>query len=255
MVLFRGDRAPRTYSSSGELELFKAGRIAVPTRSPTAGRHDRGISDSLQHQCPIYDGERLFLHVFPAWSLLIGLGFGTLWNRFRSAAVRSPFRIILAGFILVQGYGTVLLHPFGLSFYNGLVGGLSGAERLGLELTYWNDPVDQVLLDRLAREGQPGATAALVPTLYPEPGFVDDKPSSGEGRHHLAGRARRRARGVGRPVAANRVLATRDRRSGSSWRGSTRRHPLAARCLALGTLAFPTGKPHAGTPHRPTIKH
>ena len=24
---------------------------------------------------PVYDGERLFLHVFPAWSLLIGLGF------------------------------------------------------------------------------------------------------------------------------------------------------------------------------------
>ena len=31
---------------------------------------------------PIYDGERLFLHVFPAWALLIGLGFGWLWDRF-----------------------------------------------------------------------------------------------------------------------------------------------------------------------------
>jgi 4-amino-4-deoxy-L-arabinose transferase-like glycosyltransferase len=121
---------------------------------------------------PIYDGERLFLHVFPGWSLLIGLGFGTLWDHYRSSAVRSPFRIILAGFILVQGYGTVLLHPFGLSFYNGLVGGLAGAERLGLELTYWNDPVDRVLLDRLAREGQSGDTAALVPTLYAHQGLL-----------------------------------------------------------------------------------
>ncbi len=121
---------------------------------------------------PVYDGERLFLHVFPAWALLIGLGFHTLWNRFQPAAAWSKLRIILAGFLLAQVYGTVLLHPFGLSFYNGLVGGLSGAERLGLELTYWNDPVDQVLLDRLAREGQPEATAALVPSLYPQQGLL-----------------------------------------------------------------------------------
>ena len=103
---------------------------------------------------PIYDGERLFLHVFPAWSILIGMGFGKLWNYPRAAVVQSRYRIILAGFMLAQVYGTASLHPFGLSFYNGLIGGLSGAARLGLELTYWNDAVDQVLLDRLAREGQ-----------------------------------------------------------------------------------------------------
>ncbi len=53
-----------------------------------------------------------------------------------------------------------------------MVGGLPGAEWLGLELTYWNDPVDQVLLDRLAREAMPGASAALVPTLYPGQGIL-----------------------------------------------------------------------------------
>jgi hypothetical protein len=121
---------------------------------------------------PVYDGERLFLHVFPAWSLLIGLGFSTLWNHFRPRARWSKLRVILAGFLLTQGYGTVLLHPFGLSFYNGLAGGLSGAERLGLELTYWNDAVDQVLLDQLAREGQHSSTAALVPTLYMRQGLL-----------------------------------------------------------------------------------
>lgn len=121
---------------------------------------------------PVYDGERLFLHVFPAWALLIGLGFRTLWYHSRTTFIRSRFRIVLAGFLLVQGYATVLLHPFGLSFYNGLVGGLSGAERLGLELTYWNDAVDHVLLDRLARDARPEASAALVPTLYPQQGLL-----------------------------------------------------------------------------------
>ena len=63
-------------------------------------------------------------------------------------------------------------YPFGLSYYNALVGGLPGAERLGLEVTYWSDAVDDVLLDRLARDGQPDATAALLPTLYPGQGAL-----------------------------------------------------------------------------------
>jgi hypothetical protein len=117
---------------------------------------------------PVYDGERLFLHVFPAWALLIGLGFGWLWN---DRMTRPLGRAALAGLLVAQSYGVIALHPFGLSYYNALVGGLPGAERLGLELTYWNDPVDGVLLDQLAREAQPGASAALVPTLYPGQGI------------------------------------------------------------------------------------
>ena len=117
---------------------------------------------------PVYDGERLFLHVFPAWAMLIGLGFGRLWDqRLNSHLGRAALLV----FLVVQCHGVIALHPFGLSYYNGLVGGLPGAERLGLELTYWNDPVDQVLLDRLAHDAEPGASAALVPTLYPGQGI------------------------------------------------------------------------------------
>ena len=118
---------------------------------------------------PVYDGERLFLHVFPAWAMLIGLGFGWLWEK-RLTSRRG--RAALLVFLVVQCHGVIALHPFGLSYYNGLVGGLPGAERLGLELTYWNDPVDQVLLDQLARDANVGASAALVPTLYPGQGIL-----------------------------------------------------------------------------------
>jgi len=118
---------------------------------------------------PVYDGERLFLNVFPAWALLIGSGFGWLWDH---GLATSRRRIALGAFLLAQSFGLVALHPFGLSYYNALVGGLPGAEWLGLELTYWNDPVDQVLLDRLAREATPGTSAALVPTLYPGQGIL-----------------------------------------------------------------------------------
>ncbi len=153
---------------------FKVGRTAGATRSLCCWPgHDRGVSRDFQHE-----GADLRRRT-PVLARLSGLG---ALDRSGFSRALEPlsfkrrsghrFRIILTGFLLVQGYGTVLLHPFGLSFYNGLAGGLAGAERLGLELTYWNDAVDQVLLDRLAREGQPGDTAALVPTLYPQQGLL-----------------------------------------------------------------------------------
>ncbi len=72
----------------------------------------------------------------------------------------------------MQGYGVASMHPFGLSYYNALVGGLPGAERLGLELTYWGDAVDAPLLDLLADRAKDGETAALAPTLASDQGKV-----------------------------------------------------------------------------------
>lgn len=115
----------------------------------------------------VYDGERLFLVVFPALAILIGQGFALAWDRLRSGG-----RVCLLGFVLAQGSGTVWFHPFGLSYYNLLVGGLAGAERLGLELTYWGDAVDGVLLAELARAAVPGQTVALAPTLAPDQGKI-----------------------------------------------------------------------------------
>ncbi|HEV3163280.1 MAG TPA: glycosyltransferase family 39 protein [Isosphaeraceae bacterium] len=112
---------------------------------------------------PVYDGERLFLVAFPLWAMLVGLGFATAW---RWAASRRWIQVMLVILLLAQGCGVVALHPFQLSYYNALVGGLPGAQRLGLELTYWGDAIDPVLLDELARHAQPGQTAAMVPTLH-----------------------------------------------------------------------------------------
>ncbi|MGC8643440.1 MAG: 4-amino-4-deoxy-L-arabinose transferase, partial [Isosphaeraceae bacterium] len=118
---------------------------------------------------PVYDGERLFLHVFPAWAMLMGLGFSRLCQRM--GRVRTA-QALLLGLLLAQAYGTLRLHPFGLSYYSALAGGLRGAESRGLELTYWGDAVDRVLLDRLADNVEPGVTAALAPTLYPGQGII-----------------------------------------------------------------------------------
>jgi 4-amino-4-deoxy-L-arabinose transferase-like glycosyltransferase len=129
-----------------------------------------GLLALFSTRVPVYDGERLFLMAFPLWAVLIGRGFGRAWD---AAGVGAGWRRWgLAAVLVAQGYGAAAYHPFQLSYYNALVGGLRGADWLGLELTYWGDAVDRVLLDRLVREAPPGATAALAPTLYPGQGMV-----------------------------------------------------------------------------------
>lgn len=116
---------------------------------------------------PVYDGDRLFLVAFPLLAILIGRGFAAL----REPAGRRG-RAALVALVVGQGYGVAAFHPFGLSYYNLLVGGLPGARAMGLELTYWGDAVDGPLLDRLATEARKGDTAAMAPTLAPDQGTV-----------------------------------------------------------------------------------
>ena len=118
-------------------------------------------------KAPVYDGERLFLIAFPSWAILIGRGFAVAWEGAGNGRWR---RVAVASLLAAQGYGVLALHPFGLSYYNALIGGLPGAERLGLELTYWGDAVDGRLLQSLVNDGRPGESAALAPTLAPGQG-------------------------------------------------------------------------------------
>jgi hypothetical protein len=118
---------------------------------------------------PVYDGERLFLPAFALWSIVVGLGFAAVW---RKAVGRRPLRGICVLFLVAQSWGVTQMAPFWLSYYNAMVGGLPGAEKLGLELTYWTDAIDPVLLERLTKTAAANDSAALVPTLAPGQGLV-----------------------------------------------------------------------------------
>ena len=122
---------------------------------------------------PVYDGERLYLMVFPLWALLIGGGMADLWERWTAW---KPGRPLLAGFLALQFWGVVSIHPYGLSYYNLAVGGLPGAERLGLELCYWSESVDPPLLRRLVESAKSGEPCVLAPTLAPNQGRLMTSP-------------------------------------------------------------------------------
>lgn len=115
-----------------------------------------------------YDGERLFLVVYPLWGVLIGRGAAMGGSCFPTGG----WRAWLAPVLLAVGAGEGLwahfqLHPCQLSYYNVLVGGLAGADRLGLERTYWRDSFTRQFLAEVAAAVPRGSTLYVAPVLHP----------------------------------------------------------------------------------------
>ncbi len=99
---------------------------------------------------PKYNGVRLFQPVFPMLALVAGVGIGWVarWagrevaDKGSSMGERMPQ--IAAAVVVVLALvfplrATVEFHPHQLSYYNALIGGLPGAARAGMEVTYWGD--------------------------------------------------------------------------------------------------------------------
>jgi hypothetical protein len=173
---------------------------------------------------PVYDGERLFLMVFPLWAVWAGIGARCLvearssggkskipWNLENSegrnshhatigsrrvkfeqqlqeyhrkalashVAHRAPAdagpvwgqrwhfgTVAILVFVALQATGLIVYYPCHLSYYNLLVGGVAGAERLGFEATYWGDTVREPMLAEAVRltDGKP---IVFSPNLAP----------------------------------------------------------------------------------------
>lgn len=116
---------------------------------------------------PVYDGVRLFLMVFPLWAIFVGYGAqaATVWL---GQFIKRPLlaKIIVGGFVLLQGGGLFAYHPYYLSHFSLLVGGLPGAERLGFEVTYWGETVNGELLEA-AHRADPEGVVLYAPHLAP----------------------------------------------------------------------------------------
>jgi len=101
---------------------------------------------------PNYDGVRLFLPVFPCFAFLAGAGFYWLAKKVTQFVPEKRRNIVapvlLALMIVPSAVSLYRIHPYELSYYNVLVGGLAGAQKKGMENTYWNDPFNlDVVID------------------------------------------------------------------------------------------------------------
>ncbi len=116
----------------------------------------------------MYDGTRLFLMVFPLWGVLIGCGGAALWQWISTRWGRSRAVVALTTLLLLQACGVIAMHPVQLSYYNLLVGGLSGASRLGFEVTYWGDSVTRSIIRDIAADvGESDFPVDVAPVLHP----------------------------------------------------------------------------------------
>jgi len=106
------------------------------------------ITPFLLASTPKYNGIRLFEPAFPFLGILAGYVFG-LSASWLLRVLRERARDLVSEPRLVAGalgicllapaaHSTLTIHPFGLSYYNALVGGTKGAaDRWGFEVTYW----------------------------------------------------------------------------------------------------------------------
>lgn len=109
---------------------------------------------------PKYDGIRLFLPLFPCLALLAGGGGSailnlTRWAGSRQAHARHEVTImacVLVFALAAEGaWGVYRAHPYYLSYFNPLVGGVAGAEARGFEVTYWGEAVNAEVIDAMNR--------------------------------------------------------------------------------------------------------
>lgn len=117
---------------------------------------------------PNHDGVRLFLPLFPFVAVLGGLGFSRLvgWMCERVAQRGALVGGLLLGvlFFYPAWWQTIGVSPYYLSYYNELIGGLPGAERAGMEVSYWYDAMTPEFLARVEQELPEGATVMTWPT-------------------------------------------------------------------------------------------
>lgn len=114
-----------------------------------------------------YDGERLFLMIFPLWAIFIGQGMAAAMDWVSQRTNPTVSGITLAGFLACQSVGLIQYSPVWLSYYNILVGGLEGAEKLGLQTTYWGDSITRELLVDVANQAPAGSLIDVLPVQHP----------------------------------------------------------------------------------------
>jgi 4-amino-4-deoxy-L-arabinose transferase-like glycosyltransferase len=101
---------------------------------------------------PSHDGVRLMLPTFWFLAAVAGVGLSILlrwaqkWGAERIPLIALP---TVAVSVLPCAYELWRIHPYELSYYNWILGGLRGAQRVGFETTYWYDAVTPEVLEQL----------------------------------------------------------------------------------------------------------
>jgi 4-amino-4-deoxy-L-arabinose transferase-like glycosyltransferase len=142
------------------------------------------IAMTFPPNAPKYDSVRLFLPAFVFLGFLAGCGFD-LAVRFvmsqagaskrAGAVIGIAFAVLLAAAI---SRPLLKVYPFGLEYYNELIGGVKGARKHGMETTYWWTVFNKDAFDAVNKKLPGSATLGFFPAnahmtgLYRELGLL-----------------------------------------------------------------------------------
>ncbi|WP_435018177.1 ArnT family glycosyltransferase [Tundrisphaera sp. TA3] len=157
------------------LSLVGIGRVAVGRFRDRAGTLLLGcwaffmVLRALPN-APGHDAERLFLPAFAFLACLSGIGvaaIGAGFGRHAGGRLARISGVLALSVALIGGsWSTWRYHPLQLSYYNALIGGLSGAARAGLEPTYYWDALTPDVRDWINAHTEPDrAVAFALPTV------------------------------------------------------------------------------------------
>jgi len=133
---------------------------------------------------PNYDGVRLFLPALIFLGILSGYGFAGVTERLEQILGRLKINHRLTRIsslvilLIVSAYPLLKVYPYGLEYYNQLIGGVAGARHHGMETTYWWTVVNPDALKRINRALPSNASLVCWPTraniceLYQELGLL-----------------------------------------------------------------------------------
>jgi hypothetical protein len=103
-----------------------------------------------------YDGIRFFLPTLPFLAVFAAQGIHALETGLaalpRPAPLVKAVRMLVALMLLAQAWTCWRLHPDQLAYYSFVVGGVPGANHLGLETTYWCDSITPGFVQSLAQQ-------------------------------------------------------------------------------------------------------
>ncbi|MBK5096466.1 MAG: glycosyltransferase family 39 protein [Gemmatimonadetes bacterium] len=111
----------------------------------------------LMPSAPMHDGVRLFLAAFPFFAVLSGIGVAFLADRL-GQLLPSNYRpkmplvtaVVLLALFLPAAGAVVRTHPYQLSYFNLLIGGIHGAAEKGLEVTNLKEVLNDEALEDLS---------------------------------------------------------------------------------------------------------
>lgn len=109
---------------------------------------------------PIHDGVRQLTMLFPPLAILAGYAV-FCFSRLGKWGALLRWAIFLG--VCSSAYELSRIHPFELSYFNPLIGGARGAEKAGLDVTYYWDSVTPETLDWMNDQLPYGAKVLIFP--------------------------------------------------------------------------------------------